>query len=172
MDQPKPKPKVQIVDKNDNLIGHKVRAEVDYSKDIYRSACIWIENSKGEVLLAQRSFAKDKDPGMWGTAAAGTVDEVETYESNAYKELEEEIGLSGVSLTSNAKIWEGSPRQHFIQSFTGVTDWPIEKFVLQAEEVEAVRWIGKDALVKDFEANPSKYIPSMVEWIRLFITPH
>ncbi len=114
------KPKVQIVDENDNLIGHKPRTEVDFTKDIYRSACIWIENSKGEVLLARRALNKDKDPGMWGTAAAGTVDEAETYESNAYKELEEEIGLTGVELTSNAKVWAGFPRRQFIKVLKGL----------------------------------------------------
>lgn len=163
------KPLIQVVDANDNLIGHKSRHELDYSKDIYRSSCIWIENSKGQVLLAQRSNAKDKDPGMWGTAAAGTVDKGETYESNAYKELEEEIGLTGVKLTPNSKIWQEIPRQQFIQSFSGKTDWSIDRFVLQTEEVEAVRWIDKKELIKDFEKNPAKYIPSMPEWIKLFI---
>jgi isopentenyldiphosphate isomerase len=163
------KPLVQIVDVNDNLIGHKPRHEIDYTKDIYRSACIWIEDLQGKVLLAQRSHAKDKDPGLWGPAAAGTVDQGETYESNAYKELEEEIGLTGVTLTTKAKIWVGLPRKQFIQSFKGVCDWPVEKFVLQAEEVEAVKWISKHDLVQDVKANPNKYIPSMTEWIKLFI---
>ncbi len=31
---------------------------------------------------------------MWGSAVAGTVEKGEDYESNIYKETEEEIGLA------------------------------------------------------------------------------
>ena len=85
------KPKVIIVDENDNPIGLKYREDIDYSKDTYRCTGIWITNSNDEVLIAQRKFTKDKDPGKWGPAVAGTIEEGETYESNAYKEMKEEI---------------------------------------------------------------------------------
>ena len=68
----------QIVDLNDEIIGHKPRNEIDFKKDYYRIGCLWLTNSKGEVLIAQRLLAKDKDPGKWGPAAAGTLEMGET----------------------------------------------------------------------------------------------
>ncbi|MFA6422790.1 MAG: NUDIX domain-containing protein, partial [Candidatus Buchananbacteria bacterium] len=84
--------KIIIVNENDEAIGHKERNELDFS-DIYRVSGLWITNLKGEILLAQRAFTKNHDPGKWGPAAAGTVEEGEDYETNILKEAEEELGL-------------------------------------------------------------------------------
>ena len=48
--------KIQIVDENDQVISHKVRSEVDYQNDIYRVAALWVTNSQGQVLIAQRPW--------------------------------------------------------------------------------------------------------------------
>ena len=85
--------KIIIVDEHDNEIGLKERDEIEKG-DIYRVSGIWITNSKGEILLSQRSLLKKKSPGKWTCAAAGTVDEGETYENNILKEVEEEIGIT------------------------------------------------------------------------------
>ncbi len=87
------KQKVIIVDENDKIIGYKERNDRNQN-DIIRIAGIWIENEKGEVLIAQRSFRKVNNPGKLGPAAAGTLEVGETYESNILKEVEEEIGIS------------------------------------------------------------------------------
>lgn len=151
----------QVVDEADEVIGHKLRHEVNFKKDIYRISAVWITNSKGEVLIAQRAFDKDKDPGKWGPSAAGTLEKGETYESNVYKEAEEEIGLSGVTFKLGPKQRFGEPRQAFCQWFTAVVDKPAIDFRLQEEEVEKLAWFPKDQLTKDVSAHPEKYTPSM-----------
>lgn len=57
------KPKIIIVDKNDNVIGSKYREDLIPRKDIYRVSALWITNSKDEVLCTQRSFNKEHNPG-------------------------------------------------------------------------------------------------------------
>ncbi len=86
--------KIIVVDENDKEIGVKERSKITHD-DIYRVSGLWLTNSKGEILLAQRSFNKprDNDPGKWGPAVAGTVDEDETYKENIQKEIKEELGL-------------------------------------------------------------------------------
>ena len=59
----------QIVDDQDNIIGAKPRNEIDFKKDCFRSSGLWLTNSKGQVLIAQRSLSKDKDPGKWGSSS-------------------------------------------------------------------------------------------------------
>lgn len=157
----------QVVDKNDELVGHKLRDEIDFNNDIYRISALWLTNSKDEVLMAQRVWTKDKDPGKWGPAAAGTLEEGETYETNIYKEAEEEIGLKGVTLELGPKQYFDSPRQAFCQWFKGVTDKSPDEFILQEEEVEQVAWVPKAQLKKDVAENPDKYVPSMSEVLAL-----
>lgn len=154
------KPEI-IVDENDNVIGYKNWQDVDYTKDIYRISTLWIENSKSEVLLAQRKFTKTKDPGKWGPAVAGTIEQGETYEQNVYKEAEEEIGLTNTKLAFVAKYKVVTPRKYFVALYKASVDWPLEKFIVQEKEVEQIAWVPKGELLQDIEQNPEKYIPSM-----------
>jgi len=151
----------QIVDDQDNVIGAKPRNEVDFKRDYYRVSGLWLTNSKGQVLIAQRLITKDKDPGKWGPAVAGTVEVGETYESNIYKEAEEEIGLTGFEFTQGPKMKSEHPRKSFTQWFMATYDKAEEEFTLQQTEVEAVKWISRDDLAQDIKANPDSYIPTM-----------
>ncbi len=151
----------QIVNENDEIISYKPRDKIDFKKDYYRIGCLWLTNSKGEVLLAQRLLTKDKDPGRWGPSAAGTLEKGETYESNIYKEAAEELGLTGVAFTPIAKLKLEEPRKSFLQLYKGVCDWPADKFIPQPEEVEQVSWISVEALRKDIQEKPDKYVPSI-----------
>lgn len=118
----------QIVDENDRIIGHKPRNEINFKKDYYRIGCLWLVNLSGQVLLAQRLLTKDKDPGKWGPSAAGTLEKGETYESNIYKEAEEELGLIGIKFTPITKLKLEEPRKSFLKLFKGICDWPADKF--------------------------------------------
>lgn len=151
----------QIVDDQDNLIGAKPRNEIDFENDYYRISGIWLTNSKGQILIAQRLLTKDKDPGKWGPAAAGTLEVGETYESNAYKEAEEEIGLTGVEFTLGPKMKFITPRHSFCQWYTAVCDKSESEFTPQPTEVEQVKWIDEDEFFEDVHANPDKYLPTM-----------
>ena len=156
------KQKIIVVDENDVPIGLKYRDEIDYKKDIYRWSAIWIENSKKEVLIAQRKLTRDKDPGKWGPAVTGTIEEGETYESNAYKEIEEDLGVKVQSLQIGPKQRANEPRRYFGQWFLCVIDKPAKEFILQEDEVEQVVWIDKKELAKDIELYPEKYTSALI----------
>jgi len=161
--------KVIIVDETDTPIGLKERADIDPTKDTYRCTGVWITNSQDEVLIARRKLTKDVDPGKWGPAVAGTVEEGETYESNAMKEAEEELGLKNVKLDLGPKNHLESPRKYFGQWFVCKVDKAIEDFVIQEDEVEQIAWVGKKELKKDLEANPDKYVPALSRVVDLLI---
>ncbi|MFA7286587.1 MAG: NUDIX domain-containing protein [Patescibacteria group bacterium] len=164
------KPKIIIVDDNDVPIGLMNREEIDPTKDNYRCAGIWVTNAKGEVLIAQRKFTKHVDPGKWGPAAAGTVDEGETYESNAHKELEEELGITDVTFTLGPKRFVTSPRRYFVQYFICEIDKPVTDFIIQEDEVEKIEWISKAVLLQDLKDHPEKYLPHFSESVSLVIS--
>ena len=89
--------KIPIVDENDNIIGYKDR-EHKRSEDIFRITHVWIFNKKNQFLIAKRHHSKKVSPNKWSPAVAGTVEEGESYESNARKEAEEELGLKNLNL--------------------------------------------------------------------------
>lgn len=157
------KEKTVVVDQYDNIIGSKYRDEIDYKNDIRRSAGIWITNSSGQILIAQRSIFKKIDSGKWGPSVQGSIEEGETYEQNAYKELEEELGLHGFILETYKKQYVDFPMKYFSQWFLLKIDQKEKDFVIQKKEVENIRWIDRDLLLYELKNNPEKYVPSMLE---------
>jgi isopentenyldiphosphate isomerase len=149
--------KIIIVDNRDNIIGAKERKDVDPVKDIYRLSALWLTNSKGQVLLAKRSMLKDKDPGMWGPAVAGTNDEGETYEKNIYKEAKEEIGLEGRKFTKGPKMRLTNPRNYFCQWYFLILDRDINSFIMQKDEVDKLAWVDIEQMKQDFKLHSEKY---------------
>jgi len=109
--------RIPIVNEQDEIIKN-----IDVSErqkgDIGRVFALWVTNEKGEILLAQRSFDKLRDPGKWGPAVAGTVEEGETYEENIIKEAEEEIGLVGITPKIEQKYRKSTSHEYFSQWFT------------------------------------------------------
>lgn len=153
--------KILIVNDQDEVIGSKERSEIDYLHDIYRVSALWVINSKDEVLIAQRKLTKDKDPGKWGPSVAGTIEENEDYDSNIYKEAEEEIGLIDVMFERLEKTRLYEPRNSFTQWYIGRNDNEINEFTIQEDEVEQLAWISRDELIKSVTTQPEKYIPAM-----------
>lgn len=160
--------KIPIVNSDDQLLGYKEREEVDFTKDIFRTASLWITNSKGEILLAQRKYDKKVDPGKWAEAVGGTVEGEDTYLETVIREAEEELGIEGASVSEGPKQFITTPCFYFVQWYEAVIDKPAEEFVIQPEEVEGVAWISREALEKELREMPDKYIDAMPEILALF----
>jgi isopentenyl-diphosphate Delta-isomerase len=164
-----------IVDRDDNILGYKERDQIEPG-DIYRISAVWVVNTRGEVLLAQRTFTKKNDPGKWSTGVAGTVENKESYDDNAVKEAREELGINNIEMVRGPKLLvldNGYGRGYFCQTFVAVLDWPIERFRLQAEEVVAVRWVSlnelKDEMVRSpehFTSNFPKSSVAMIDFVQ------
>ncbi|CAN5441923.1 hypothetical protein BH10PAT3_BH10PAT3_1290 [soil metagenome] len=153
--------RIQIVDSQDQFIGVKERNEVDYATDIYRVSALWLTNALGQTLLARRSIQKVNDPGKWGPAVAGTIDEGETYDDNIYKEAMEEIGLEGVEFTKGKKTHITHPRNYFCQWYFASLDREADSFVMQDDEVDALEWVEIDKMKQELQTNSEKYVPAM-----------
>lgn len=152
---------IPIVDEDDRVVENKLRSQINGKSDIYRVSALWITNSNGEVLLAQRKLTKENDPGLWGPAVVGTLEKGETYESNIYKEAKEEIGLTNKKFNIGPKIRVTEPRNYFVQWYTLALDRSAKDFTIQVDEVEQVKWIKLGILKNDVATYPEKYVPSM-----------
>lgn len=149
--------KIPIVDENDNVI-RVIEREDRSPNDIIRITAIWITDKDGNILLQQRKFTKKVNPGKWGPGASGTVEEGETYESNAYKELEEETGIKNVSLTKSKKFFgKTNTGERFVQLFLCEINKD-QELVPQEDEVQELKWFSKDELLSFFKEKPEEFV--------------
>jgi isopentenyldiphosphate isomerase len=137
-------PPIQIVDEYDNPIGGASIKEAREKGLYHRIVRIMVEDEQGRVLLQMRSSTVRAYPSCWDNSAAGHVDEGETYDQAAYRELSEEIGLNNTILeeigTYTSSQEDGDKQTN---RFNKVYKAAVEDgtdFVLQEEEVAEVRW--------------------------------
>ncbi len=164
----KAKPRIPVVDENDVVIGYKDSDSLKKS-DIYRVSALWITNSRGEILLARRHRSKSHHPRKWGPAAAGTVEEGESYRDNLIKEAEEELGLENIEPVLGPKTKTNNEYRHFTRWFTLVVDKGIDEFKIQEDEVEEIKWFSPEELLKQLDAQPDEFLPTMKKYFKLFL---
>lgn len=156
--------KVIVVDKDDNFIKYKNRTDRN-PEDIIRITGLWVFNEIGNVLLAQRSFKKQDSAGLWGPAVAGTVEEGETYESNIYKEAEEEIGLKDYNFMPVEKVVYMSKNGGRCCQVYTVKIPHDYNFKVQKDEVERVEWFDMENLKKRVKEKPEEFVGSMIRFV-------
>lgn len=145
---------IPIVNYNDEIIGYKERSLISLS-DVIRTTSIWTTDDKGNILLQKRSMSKKNSPGLWCPSVSGTVEKGEEYEENAYKELNEEIGVSGVTLVKGKKYEYNT--QKFNQLF--LLQIPKEtRFEIEKDEIDQIKWFTKDELISLYKKNPEDFV--------------
>ena len=156
-----------IVNKQDDIITYKERQDIKQD-DIYRITALWLENSQGDVLLAQRGFNKNYYPVKWGAAAAGMVGKEEKYKETMLREMKEELDLEDIEINEGYKQIVSGERNYFMQWFSAVIDRPSSEFKIQKEEVNTVKWFSKKELLEIIEKSPDIFMESLVVYIKLY----
>lgn len=125
-------------------------------------------NAKDEMLIQQRHSEKDLWPGRWDLSVAGSVIAGESSQQAAQREVFEELGLS-------YDFREERPflTVHFDEGFDDFylieQDLPLEAFVLQESEVQALKWVREAELLEAIQSGV--FIPYQEAFIRyLFST--
>lgn len=133
-----------VVDREDNILGYKTRAECHSDKNlIHRSVGVIVFNDKGKVLLQKRSLTKDTFPGFYTISSSGHVNKDETYEQAAIRETREEIGVD-VKVEPVTKFLYYGPNETEIDSLFKTThNGP---FKIKEDEVESVKFVTKEEL--------------------------
>ena len=145
---------LDVVDENDRVIGRERRGVIHERGLMHRSAQVLLFNSGGELFLQKRSMNKDEFPGLWDSSAAGHLDPGEAYAACAIRELAEELGVRDAGGLEQLCKLPASAETGFEHCtvFRCIHDGPL---TLQAEEVEAGRWVKPtemDRLVIDPES--------------------
>ena len=135
-----------LVDENDKEIGQASKAEIRAENLLHRGAAVMVFNSKGEIFVHQRIFEKDIYPGYHDMFVGGGANPGETYEENAKRELEEELGIKGIPLQLLFKMrFTDQTNNVFITVFKCISDDPIK---IQKDEIIHGKFLSIEELKK------------------------
>jgi mutator protein MutT len=127
----------------------------------------YIHNSKGNFLIQKRSETKAFLPGEWDIHM-GHVMAGETSETAIIREIHEELGIKVDDVTFLKRItWE--KYQHFIDIYVMNKDIDIDKLILQESEVDAVKYISRDEMIKlvrKMDYRPEEYRNIMEDYVK------
>ncbi len=150
---------ITFVDDDDNVIGSGAKQDA-WEKGIYhRIVRIFLFNPKGELLIQKRSGSLTSLPGRWDQSAGGHVDEGETYQEAARREMEEEIGVTNIALrkvlkTKTNEIDEPDKmKRRFNMLYTAYFAGDVKL----NEEVSETRWISPSELLSWMSEKPDDF---------------
>lgn len=150
---------VQIVDDNDRpLFGAtKERAVAEHlNRRIVR---IMLIDGRGNVLLQKRGPTKHPYPNRWDNSVAGHVDEGETYEQAAHREIFEEVGLQDLPIQEIGSNYVVDGDEGGLQAFVKVYKSQIGETPTQLSkrEVSEVRWFDITGLKRRVLEHPEDF---------------
>lgn len=123
-----------IVNRNDEVVGQATKEEVAAKGLVCRVSFVMLVNSKGELLLHQRSANKKTYPRYWSSAAGGHLISGESYGDGATRELKEELGVEA-DLEFVGKFFSDET-QEMVGVFLGFYDGPVKIEPMEVERVE------------------------------------
>lgn len=140
--------KIQVVDEHDNFLGVETYFDAIEKKCIRRASRVFVFNESGKLLIQRRS-EHISNPLLLDNSASGHVDEGETYDDAAVRELEEELGLSGYTLELIVATYKTTG---FFNNIYRLTVPDGVEIVFDHHEVKEVIWMTVDevdALVRN-----------------------
>ena len=131
----------------------------------HRVVHVCIFNDKNEMLIQQRQPFKEGWPDMWDITVGGSAVTGDTSQKAAEREVLEEIGLKldlkGIRPHLTVNFDRGFDDIYLVEK-----NVDIKELVLQPEEVQAVKWAGRDEILAMIEKGD--FIPYYPELVNLF----
>lgn len=160
-------PLVQITNRTGMVVGSAVMLDA-FARQLTRNTVyVMLVDARGKYLLQRRSRGVPNYPGYWDASAGGHVDEAETPEAAAYRELAEELGVAGTSLKCRDRFYfeaVGDNRLYryfahlYVGEYTGDG-----KFDLSNLEVAAVKFYSRREITRLDKLTPiTRHIVSLI----------
>ena len=160
-----------LVDDNDVEIGTLSKAACHDGEGIlHRAFSLFIFNTRGELLLQQRSAAKRLWPLFWSNSCCSHPRAGETMDVAVGRRLQQELGLSGelefiYKFAYQANFGEAGSEKELCSVFLGRTD---ASAVANANEIAGVRYVTAQQLNRELQDEPERFTPwFQMEWQRL-----
>jgi len=154
------------VDEYDKEIGLRPRSDFYTGEYIHRASHLILFNEEGKILLPKRAKTKRWYPLHYDYAVGGTVGN-ETYRDCIQREIPEELGIE-IPVKEIFKYFSSDRGidAAFRMIFVGKTDQQIKP----NEEVESIKWVSKEELIKDIKQNPKNYAPYLSKGLEKYFS--
>lgn len=148
-----------LVTERDEVIGTAEKMQVHRDGVLHRAFSVLIFNDKGEHLLQQRAYEKYHSGGLWSNACCGHPTDPNDTARQAEQRLDEEMGFRtqlapSFSFTYHALLPNNLTEHEFDHVFTGQYEGPVP---FNTDEVMAVRWISREALLREMATAPETF---------------
>ena len=148
-----------LVNEEGETIGKATRQECHSgSKLLHPVVHLHVFNSAGDLYLQKRSMTKDIQPGKWDTAVGGHIDYGEKVEEALFREVREELGITGfIPQFITRYIFESAIEKELVHTFRTTYDGAIHP---DPSELDGGRFwpqdeirgnIGKGVFTPNFE---------------------
>lgn len=160
-----------LVDGADREIGYLSKGEChDGDGILHRAFSLFIFNSRGELLLQQRSAEKRLWPVFWSNSCCSHPRRGETMAVATRRRLDQELGMAAdfehlFTFQYHARYLDLGSESEVCHVFVGLCDDPPRP---NSTEVCSVRWIPPDELDREFLEKPETLTPWFAqEWPRV-----
>lgn len=138
---------VDLYDENRVPLGRTGERNARRKAGEYRMVVhVCVFDSRGRLLIQQRTLEKRVWPGLWDVSVGGGVDAGETSRQGAEREFREELGfpldLCGLRPSVTVNFNGG-----FDDFYILIKDLELDSLTLQEEEVQAVRWTALEEVL-------------------------
>jgi isopentenyl-diphosphate Delta-isomerase len=158
---------VVLVDEENQVVGTTPKSGVhQLETPRHRGFSSFIFNSKGELLLQQRSKSKKTWPLVWSNTCCGHPKLEETSVEAAYRRLNYELGLKIDNLEEIIPDYKycftryDVMENEFCPVIVGFSD---QEAKTNPDEVEAVKWIKWENFLDDIRKNPQDWSEWCIE---------
>ena len=159
-------PQVVLVDQDDNQVGLLGRAQAHQGKGkLHRAISVFLFNSKGELLIQQRSQHKLLWPGYWSNTCCTHSRPNQTPLQAAQRRLVQEFGIKAKLKFHHQFIYQAHYKdvgtEHELDHvFIGISDSSPQP---NPQEIASWKYVSLVQLQKDLRLHPHQYTP----WFKL-----
>ncbi len=135
---------VEEVDALGNVLRLVTRREMRSHVLWHRAVFVAVLSEKGQILVHRRAETKDVWPGCWDVAVGGVLAPGEKWHTAALRELEEELGITGVQVEPlGTGVYMDNDVKLVASVFCCRTDGP---FVFADGEITEAHWVTSQEL--------------------------
>ena len=151
-----------VLNSNGEYTNDVASREECHKKGLYHKAVVVIvlSTDNKKVLLQKRSANKKLWPNLWDITAGGHVLSGEFGYEAVIRETKEEIGidikkeeLEFIGATTSETIKGDIINRHFNEYFIVHKDIDINDITLQEEEVQDIKWLEKEEVIRRIKNN-------------------
>ena len=159
-----PMEKLLLVNEKDEVLGEETKGKCHREDGIlHRAFSVYIFNSKGELLIQQRSKFKKLWPFFWTNSCCSHPRKGENYEAAGERRLKEELGFTA-SLRNFGKFQYAArykdigAERELVTLLVGRYDGKIKP---DQREVADFKWVD----INDLKRNMAKYPQGYTPWL-------